>query len=188
MERVDTAKVCALLKASFPVWNTTPETIEMYHFMLKDIPTKVVMRAVQDWILSEEKFPTIAGIRNKCAEVADVLAPTATEAWAEVWKAVSESGRLFYRYGGTWSHEVLIKTMEIITLGTICDTPTENLSTIRSQFTKAYNDNKKSWDTQIIRSQRFELGAEIVALPNSTMVQSQITSRKALTESGYIND
>jgi len=179
MNRKDTATVCAILKAAFPVWNTSPETIEMYHAMLQDIPAEIAMRAVQDWVLTSEKFPTIAGIRRKCAEVAGVLAPSATEAWAEVSDIAERYGYQSYDNNPRpkWSHELIRKTVKAITWWEL--TSGSNPSAVRAQFIKMYNDYASEQDNRVITSTQFEVGGGMVALPYSTVVQSEVQSLTA---------
>jgi hypothetical protein len=176
MNRKETATICAILKSAFPVWNTTPETIEMYHAMLQDIPVEVAMRAVQDWVLTSEKFPTIAGIRKKCAEVSGVLSPTASEAWAEVNDVCDRYG-IYAENRPSWSHPLIRKTVKALGYQHICQT--ENITTVRAQFNKMYNELKEKEDSEIVLQKSFELGAGSVALPYSTVLQSETPSLRA---------
>ena len=177
MNRKDTATVCAILKAAFPVWNTTPETIELYHEMLKDIPADVALRAVQDWVLTSEKFPTIAGIRKKCAEVSGVLSPTASEAWAEVQEIAERFGIYQAELRPRWSHDLIRQVVKTIGYYHICQT--DNINTTRAQFNKMYNELREKSDSEVILHHGFELESGIVALPNSTVVQSEVRSLTA---------
>jgi Loader and inhibitor of phage G40P len=169
VKRSDTAQVCALLKASFPAWSATSETIEMWHMMLKDLNSEIVMRATQDWILTDERFPTIAGIRKKCAEIYGVLPMTATEAWAEVHGAIT----LYGYHGGKpdWSSETITQTVRAIGWWQICQS--DNPSTIRAQFIKMYNELAEPTRSEIVRSVGFQLGSGAVELP---MVKSKTPS------------
>ena len=175
MNRKDTAMMCALLKAAFPVWQTTPETIELYHAMLQDLDSEIVMRAVQDWIVTSEKFPTIAGIRRKCAEVAGVLAPTPTEAWAEVSKVAGDIG--IYGRRPPWSHELIRKVVETLGYYHICQT--DNISTVRAQFLRMYGDLQSKAESEIVLSKTFSISAGKIALPHSTMVSSSMPELQA---------
>ena len=168
MNRVVTATVCAMLKAAFPAWKTEPETIEMWHSMLKDLDGEIVLRATQDWILTEERFPTIAGIRNKSAEVAGLLPKSASEAWAEVHQVCVDYGT--YNQLPPWSNEIISKTVKAIGYYHICQT--DNISTVRAQFLRMYEEFSKLERSEIVRSVNFTLGAGSVPLPSGIVVKS----------------
>ena len=175
MNRKDTATICALLKAAFPVWQTTPETIELYHAMLQDLDSEIVMRATQNWILTSEKFPTIAGIRKACAEVAGVLPPNASEAWAEVTKVANDVG--IYGRRPAWSHPLITEVVNNLGYYHICQT--DNIATVRAQFVKMYADFSDKNASNILSSKSFDMGAGKIALPHSTMVSSPTPQLRA---------
>jgi len=168
MQPHETAKMCFMLSAAFPAWKASDATIEMYHAMLQDLDSEIVMRATQDWILTSEKFPTIAGIRNKCAEVAGVLAPSATEAWGEVM-AVCESYGIYQRRPD-WSHPTIADVVKTMGYQHICQT--DNIATVRAQFIKMYGELSAKANGEIVIANSFALGGGRVALPNSTVVKS----------------
>jgi len=174
MKRVETAKVCALLKAAFPVWNTTPETIELYHYMLQDVQAEVAFRAVQDWILTEERFPTVAGIRRKCAEVSGVLALSAQEAWAEVSDAVERYGLHNWQNleRKPWSNEIIGKCVKAISWYNICHS--DNPTATRAQFIKMYDEFKSKSDNDILTRVAFSAGNAMIALPSTGEVSSSL--------------
>jgi len=167
MTREETAIVCATLSAAFPNWVVTSETIEMWQAMLQDLDGSVVFQAAQEWVLTDERYPSIAGIRKKCAEITGSLAPSASEAWAEVIEMVE-------RYGSSrghrpdWTHPLVSKTVKAIGYRHIC--MSDNIIAVRAHFTKMFNEFAVSYNNDIITSKRFELGGEMVALPYSTMV------------------
>jgi hypothetical protein len=167
MNRNDTATMCALLKAAFPVWQTTPETIELYHAMLKDLDSEIVMRAVQNWILTSEKFPTIAGIRKACAVVAGVVPITAGEAWQEVRREMEHDGRKSFSDDDTTGLTRAVSNSLDWWFLRNGDT-----SVVTSQFIREYNRRAEMMTTEILSSASFEVGAQKVALPHSTVVKS----------------
>jgi len=176
MRRGEMAIVCAILVAAFPAWAATEQTIEMYLAMLGDLDAELVLRAAQDWVLNEEKFPTIAGIRKRCAEIAGVLTMSGNEAWAEVSDAVD-------RYGShnwsnlqrtPWSNEAITKAVKAIGWWEICQNT--NPSAVRAQFLKMYAEFTEKRNTATISSRGFQIESGIVALPNSTMVESKALS------------
>ena len=167
MERRETAMVCGLLSAAFPNYTMSAETVEMWHAMLSDIPGGVVLRAAQDWILTEERYPTIAGIRRLCADVAGCISASPNDAWAEVTDAITTRGV----YGGMpeWSNEFISKTVKTLGWSHLCHT--ENIATVRAQFLKMYADFKATAEKKVISHRGFDTSQEIVALPNTTGVE-----------------
>ena len=176
MTREETAIVCATLSAAFPNWVVTTETLEVWQMMLQDLEGEVVFRVAQEWVLTEEKYPSIAGIRRKCAEITNSLAPSASEAWAEVTDVAERYGTYEHEKRPRWSHDLIRRTVKAIGYWHIC--MTENVATTRAQFIKMYNEFAVSYNNDIITSKRFELGGETVALPYSTMVG--LPSQKSL--------
>lgn len=179
MQRGEMAMVCALLVAAFPAWAATEQTIEMYLAMLGDLDGELVFRAAQDWVLNEDKFPTIAGIRKRCAEIAGVVAPDVNEAWLEVADALERYGRDFYAKGNTWSNGLITKSVKTVGYGNLCFS--NAIGVERATFFKTYEKLKKEHDDVIRSSKGFVFGAELVALPNSTMVQSKALSNQRRT-------
>lgn len=174
MKRGEMAMVCAILVAAFPAWAATEQTIEMYLAMLGDLDAELVLRAAQDWVLNEEKFPTIAGIRKRCAEIAGVNAPDVNEAWLEVTDALERYGREFYPKGGKWSNPLIAKAVKTVGYGNLCFS--DAIGVERATFVRAYEKFKKEHDAEIIKSRGFVFGSGTVALPNSTMVESKALS------------
>lgn len=179
MNRQETALVCATLSAAFPNWTVTSETMEVWQMMLQDLDGEIVVRAAQEWVLTEEKYPSIAGIRRKCAEISNALAPNASEAWAEVIEVAERYGTYEADKRPPWSHDLIRQTVKAIGYWHIC--MTDNIATVRAQFNKMYNEFASSHNNEIITSKHFELGGERVALPYSTMVG--LPSQKSLPTS-----
>jgi len=169
MNPMETAKVCFLLGSGFPAWRVKDETVETWHIMLQDLDASVVLHVANQWILTEEKNPTIAGIRRKCAEITGELAPTAFQAWEEVTEALNAHGRDFYRNGGTWSHPLIAKTVKAVGFSALCFS--ETIGVERAHFIKAYEDAKKQDDQAVITSIGFRVGTGVVALGNSSVVE-----------------
>jgi hypothetical protein len=169
MQPAETAKVCFMLASAFPAWRVKDETIEMWHLMLQDLDGEIVTKVVTNWVVTEERNPTIAGIRRKCAEVNNVISPPAIDAWREVSEGVSESGRDFYRDGNKWSHPLIESTVKTVGFRALCFS--ENLGVERANFLKTYNELKIAYDNDIIGSVEFVPMRGKVALPNSTVVQ-----------------
>ena len=159
MQPAETAKVCALLAAAFPAWTVKEDTISVWHMSLKDLSGEIVLRAAELWVLTEEKFPTIAGIRRLSAEVAGVLAPSGTDAWAEVMACISEMGR-------RPEHPAVAKAAQLIGWWELRHS--ENITATRSQFLKAYGDISTAWNKSVVNQIGFTSGEPMVSLTGQT--------------------
>ena len=165
MNRRETATVCALLASSFPAWRVTEETVEMWHMMLQDLFAEDVLEVSREWTLTEERNPTIAGIRRKVAEQHGSLAPSAQQAWQEVYDNAQWEG---IRFNGGWSHPLITDTLRVVSYRSICHS--ENVSVERAQFLKAYENNKKSYDASVITSRGLQPGNPSLTGSDSTVV------------------
>ena len=153
MEPAETAKVCALLAAAFPAWVLKEDTISVWHLSLQDLPGDVVLRAAQLWVISEEKYPTIAGIRRMTAEVSGVLAPSGTEAWEQVQRLLAEKTPL--------SHDLIDKAARVIGWWELRHS--ENVTATRAQFLRAYEDLRKGYNASVVNQIGFTTGQPMVA-------------------------
>jgi hypothetical protein len=169
MQPAETAKVCFLLGGAFPAWRVKDETIEMWHRMLQDLDGEIVTEVAMNWIATEERNPTIAGIRRKCAEVTSNLSPTAFEAWREVNEGLDDHGREFYRNGNRWSHPLIEDAVKSVGFSALCFSATIGVE--RAHFLKAYNELKDSYDNGIITSVGFDPERGNVAISDSTVVK-----------------
>lgn len=185
MNRQETATVCYVLACAFPAWKANDGTIEMWSVLLADVDGEIAIRAAQDWALTEEKFPTIAGIRKKCAEVSGNLAPTAFEAWREVNDGIGAHGREFYRSGNRWSNPLIEDAVKSVGFGALCFSDTIGVE--RAHFLKAYNELKDKHDKETITSVGFQLGAGTVSVQSLTVVKSETQALAPSDESDYLN-
>ena len=181
MNRQETAAICAVLASAFPALTMSAETVEMWNAMLGDLEYGLVLRAVQDWVLTEERYPTIAGIRRCCGSLYGALAPSPSEAWAEVTEIAERYGIYQAESRPRWSHDLIRQTVKTIGYYHICTT--DNTIATRSQFIKMYAEISEKANAEILRHIAFDKSQETVALPNSTAVEYKtLDSRKALTK------
>lgn len=82
------------LKTFYPRETLLPtgDAMEIWYQRLKDIPVDVAMSMLQKWVETEKWPPTIAEVRNLCAEIQNGKLPDWSDAWAEVTKAISRYG------------------------------------------------------------------------------------------------
>lgn len=177
MTRNDTALICALFSSAFPNWVITAEGVELWHTFLADVPSEIAQQVAQEWVVTSEFAPTIAGIRKACAEKAGNLPPLALDAWSEVQTAIERDGRDFYIRGGRWSHPLIEDVVKSMGFGYLCMSTT--IMADRAHFIKFYNEKRDDYISRTVTSKNFILGGERVALPSMFQLEP---SAPALTE------
>lgn len=67
---------------------------DVWYEMMKDLDYKTASSAVKKYMLSEEKDPTVSGIRKHVVSISGGISnnQNESEAWQIVWKAVRKSG------------------------------------------------------------------------------------------------
>lgn len=141
MNAREAASITAVIAAAFPQWPATRETVAVYADLLSDLPYPETMRAVKDLLLTEERWPTVAGIRRAVGERSGALAPSSGQAWGEVSKAAADTGRASIP---RWSHPALSEAISSIGWFNLCTSA--NPETMRAQFTRLYEDAKRRHD------------------------------------------
>lgn len=138
MTKGETAKILAVLAASYPKFDVDDLKVQVWHEMLGDLDYKLVQVAVQKLILESPYPPAIADVRKQVVEIMqdpddDIDAATA---WGEVIRALNHYG--YYR-----PEEALAsmsprtaKVVRMMGWQEIC--MSEEPSVIRGQFMKMY--------------------------------------------------
>lgn len=95
MTRQETIKVLAILSTAFPkmINGDANDAAELWCDLFADVPFEIVKLAVQKYILTAIFPPTIAAIRQMCAEITSGRIPSWEEAYEEVKRAVGKFGR-----------------------------------------------------------------------------------------------
>ena len=179
-----TAGLFQILSAAFPQWAPTGATIALFHQSLQDLDVSVVTEAVQAWVLTEERPPTIAGLRRKCAEVAGVLGKDSAEAWAEVTAVAEDIG--YENYGNKprppWSSPIIREAVKAIGWWEICNG--SNPTATRAQFIKIYEQYAIKHQKKLVSTMGFE-GVNKLALGNSTVVELDNPQTGNTTQGGH---
>lgn len=151
MTKEEFGKIATGLKASYPNQTilNTPDTMEWWYSMLKDLDYSVTAQAVTKWVSTQKFPPTISEIRQAVMEVALGEIPDWGQAWFEVKYAIS-------LYGYTRPQEALNSMSEITRevvkrMGwmTLCMSSVENEQTDRAQFRMMYEESVRRKQTDI---------------------------------------
>lgn len=145
MNRQETAGLIAVLCAAFPQVTVSRETMRVYHEVLHDLDHEQTKQAVREILLTAEWFPPPAVIRRKVAERAGLLAPSPSDAWAEVMAQVRLHGT---RGNPVFSHPAIDTTVKALGWWNIC--MSEMPDTIRAHFLKGYEAHRQAMDTRVI--------------------------------------
>lgn len=145
MNPTETAKILAICSVAYPMYPVQKDTVAIYHELLQDLSEHDVRVAVNDLLITSDRWPSIAAIRRKVADNAQALAPGRASAWGEVRKAAHEIGR---HYRPKWSHEAIGRAVEIIGWWEICQS--DNPEAMRSQFWKVYEEITSAMDSETL--------------------------------------
>ena len=92
MTRAETAKILAVLAASYPKFEVDDLKVQVWHEMLGDLDYATANMAVKKLILENTFPPSIAEVRKAAMEILNPDVMTAAEAWGEVERAVRTYG------------------------------------------------------------------------------------------------
>ena len=92
---------------TYPSFLPDADALEIWFQLLKDLPYEVCNVAIQKYMMTETKIPTIADIRNLCAGVVAGEKPIWSDGWEEVMMSIR-------RYG-SYNEEKALESMSDIT-------------------------------------------------------------------------
>lgn len=98
MTNAESAKLVAVLLASYPGAKTTPRTSEVYERMLADLDYPTANAAVERLLATSRFMPSIAEIREACMDLMHGDRKAGGEAWGECISAIGRFG--IYRTPG----------------------------------------------------------------------------------------
>lgn len=174
MTREETALLCGTLTLAFPNWNISADSVELWHRLLEDVPSEIAMAVAQEWVMTSERYPTIAGIRRACAEKMADMPPTAIEAWGEVMNAIHDYGQNFYERGGRWSNHITREVVRSIGYSTICYS--DKISVERAHFIKAYDEARDRYVKSVVSNREFDaLGQPLIAIQHWSLTNQYPT-------------
>lgn len=75
-----------------PYFLPDTDSLNVWYSLLQDLPYEVCNVAIQKYMMTETKIPTIADIRNLCASVVVGEKPLWSDGWDEVMRAMRRYG------------------------------------------------------------------------------------------------
>lgn len=134
----ETARIVAVLMASFPHNRATPATSSAYENMLRDLEYGAVNAAISKLLATCKFMPTIAEIREAALSLAQGEIKPGGEAWGSVLKAIRASG--VHRTPGadfTFADPVTAKCVALLNWAELCNS--ENTAADRARFIELYD-------------------------------------------------
>lgn len=101
MTKQEALKLVAILEMAYPRQDLREQTVEVYARFLQDLDYKVAEQVVSHYIKTQKWFPSIAEIREACAEMVHDL-PTTEQAMEIIRSAVQQ-----YDYGSIRANDLL---------------------------------------------------------------------------------
>ena len=126
------------LKSAYTAPNFLPDdkSVQVWFAMLKDIPQEVLNIAVQRHIMTGKYPPTIAELREICAEISMENVEDWTKAWSNVLEVVSKYGIANGVEGFQQLDSVTQEAVKRVGYWDICNS--ENIAIERAIFRTAY--------------------------------------------------
>lgn len=140
MEVKEFAVFADRLKTAFPKDNllSTPDQMDWWYDLLKELPFQTAMLSLKKYALANKFPPTIAELMEIASNLVAERLPDSDEAWGEVTRAIRKYGYPREREALDSMSETVRKTVGRIGFQTICQSPYEQLNTLRAQFKGFY--------------------------------------------------
>lgn len=138
MERNDFAKWASYLQTYFPRFNLlpNPEALELWYGELGDLPFDLLFAALRKWVNTERFPPSIAELRQICAEIVQGKPEDWGEAWKDVVKAIGRYG--IYQEDKALASLSPIARQAASRIGWRDICMSENPDTLRAQFRQVF--------------------------------------------------
>lgn len=112
------------------------DALNVWYSLLQDLPYDVCNVAIQKYMMTESKIPTIADIRNLCAGVVAGEKPLWSDGWEEVCRAISRWGSYGEREAMESFTDITKQTVQRLGYRELC--MSENPSVDRANFRMIY--------------------------------------------------
>ena len=147
MNNVDAARLVAFIAAAFPTWPASKETVAVYAELLSDVSFDDGLVAVQELCRSNDRWPSVAQIRERVASRNNMLSPPKDLAWGEVVRQMSLVGR---NSKPEFSHPAIDDAVRSIGWTSMC--LSENVDVTRAHFWRAYDAVSQRVDRSVVGS------------------------------------
>ena len=173
MEAKEFAVFADRLKTAFPKDNllATRDQMDWWFDLLGDIPFQTAILALKKYALSNKFPPSVSEIRTIAADLTGERLPDADEAWGQVNNAIRRFGYMREREALDSMSEPVRKAVERIGFQNICQSPYEQLNTLRAQFRGAY-------EAEYRRSMEVHKMPERMKLEQATMQQAALPMKE----------
>ncbi len=173
MEAKEFAVFADRLKTAFPKDNllSTRDQMDWWFDLLGDIPFQTAILALKKYALSNKFPPCVSEIRTIAADLTGERLPDADEAWGQVNNAIRRFGYMKEREALDSMSEPVRKAVERIGFQNICQSPYEQLNTLRAQFRGAY-------EAEYRRSMEVHKMPERMRLEQATMQQAALPMKE----------
>lgn len=138
MNNKEFATFAAAIKTYYPRESLLPNTkaMELWQKQLADIPYDLAELMLNRWAATNKWSPSIADIREKCAELAGNKVPDYGEGWKQVQKAISNFGMYREEEALASLDDLTRQVVERMGFQTICTS--ENPTAERANFRMIY--------------------------------------------------
>jgi len=174
MEAKEFAVFADRLKTAFPKDNllATRDQMDWWFDLLGDIPFQTAILALKKYALSNKFPPSVSEIRTIAADLTGERLPDADEAWGQVNNAIRRFGYMREREALDSMSEPVRKAVERIGFQNICQSPYEQLNTLRAQFRGAY-------EAEYRRSMEVHKMPERMKLEQESMQQAALPMKES---------
>lgn len=139
MTKQEFAVFIATINTAYPKCDLiTPVQTTLWYELLGHIDFETAKTTLKKYILSNKFPPTIAELNAIATDLTAEHIPDSDEAWGEVTRAIRKYGYPNERKALDSMSETVRKTVERIGFQTICQSPYEQLNTLRAQFKGFY--------------------------------------------------
>ena len=183
MTKIEFAKIAAAICAYYPQGNILPNeaAAELWFRQLEDIPYETAVVALNKWVATNKRPPTIADIREAALEVSTDAIPD----WSEAWETVLSAIRRF----GPYRQEEAMASLDDMTrtvvrrLGFMTLCSSENIAADRANFRTIYQvvAERRRKDAQLPEPLR-------LAIESSRRTAEAIRRRESLLQIENVNE
>jgi hypothetical protein len=169
MEAKEFAVFADRLKTAFPKDNllATKDQMDWWFDLLGDMPFQIAILALKKYALSNKFPPTVSEIRTIAADLTGERLPDADEAWGQLMNAVRRYGYPREREALDSMSEAVRRTVERVGFQNICQSPYDQLNTLRAQF-------KGFYEAEYRRSMEVHKMPERMRLEQASMQQAAL--------------